>query len=318
MKSYKCIKKLILLSLMIFLLVGCSGESDDDGTNNGYYIYYLSNEDNSITRELVEVKVDDEKNITNLARNVIEVMLNPEDREKYSSVINSNVKIIDYNIIDNVITINFTSNYNEQKKSAELMCRAGFVLTLTQIEGIDFVGINVNGQPLMINKGASLMKASDFSDVSPDSILDESDTEINLYFANENGDKLKSVKRSIKYDGSETLEKIIVKELIAGPKEEGFLRTLPKDVNLTDAYTWNGTCYVYFDTSINAPIVGVSDELVVYSIVDSLSELTYINKVQIIIDGAPNNKLHEAYALDSAFTRNLDIVESIVDENVNN
>ena len=47
----------------------------------------------------------------------------------------------------------------------------------------------------------------------------------------------------------------------------------------------------------------------VYSIVNSLSELSYIRKVQIIIDGNSEKMLRGKYDLDMEFSRNLDIVE---------
>ena len=64
-----------------------------------------------------------------------------------------------------------------------------------------------------------------------------------------------------------------------------------------------------FDDSFMTESTDVSPELEIYSIVNSLCELSYINKVQISINGETNVKFKDSISLEYTFTRNLDIVK---------
>ena len=80
------------------------------------------------------------------------------------SAVNENVKILDYSIVDKVVYINFSAAYDLQDKVAELLCRASFVLTLTQRDYVEYVGMNVNGQQLVVGETAvSIMSAEDLA-----------------------------------------------------------------------------------------------------------------------------------------------------------
>lgn len=295
-----------LLIMTVWVLSGCgktNGDVNEEINREGYDIYYMERESYKLTKERL---VTEENDSNRLIGKLIQAMMTPKNKENIS-VINSKVKILDYSITENIIYLNFSGDYSLQNTVEELLCRASFVLTLTQIEGIDFVGVNVNGQPLLFkNNTVSLMKAGDFVDISGDSIIKNNSIEVTLYFANEAGDMLKDKKVSIEYNNNSTLEKNIVEALISGPKEEGYYRTVPENVTVLDAFTRNGICYVYFDSAMRDGLFTVNDDVMIYSIVNSLSELTYISKVQIIVDREVNN---ERLSIEKSFSRNLDLLE---------
>ncbi len=55
----------------------------------------------------------------------------------------------------------------------------------------------------------------------------------------------------------------------------------------------------------------ISDEVAVYSVVNSLVEISGINRVQFTIEGEAYKTYRETLAFDGMFERNLDLVESI-------
>ena len=55
---------------------------------------------------------------------------------------------------------------------------------------------------------------------------------------------------------------------------------------------------------------GISSEVTVYSIVNTLCELSNVNRVQFTIDGEPQEQYGEMDSFHSVLERNLDIVES--------
>lgn len=76
------------------------------------------------------------------------------------------------------------------------------------------------------------------------------------------------------------------------------------NINVTD-----GTCYVNFDSKLREMDADLTEDAVIYSIVDSLTELNTIQKVQISVNGKTDIALRESRRLDKIYERNLDLVE---------
>ena len=70
--------------------------------------------------------------------------------------------------------------------------------------------------------------------------------------------------------------------------------------------TTDGVCYVNLDENFLMVVNNVSTDVSIYSIVNSLSELSNVNKVQILINGEVPSSFSS-----SVFERNLDIVTTI-------
>lgn len=304
------IKKIYILALCIVCAVlayGCGKDDEVKKEEEGYNIYYKDTSDTSLVKTKKNI---DDTDLSDAISSMIQAMMNPDNTDKYVSAINKNVKVLDYAISENIVYINFSTEYSNQDAVEELLLRAALVLTISQLDGVDFVGLNVDGQQLSFkNNTVSLLKASDFTDVSPDSVLPSSKIEVAMYYGNKTGNKLVAHTVTVSCDSKHTLEESVLKKLIKGPKSDKYSSTLPENTVIKNAYTRNGVCYVYFDKSFAENILNVKDDIMIYSIVNTLSELTYINKVQIVIDNGNIKKINEKIDITEPFIRNLDLVE---------
>lgn len=70
----------------------------------------------------------------------------------------------------------------------------------------------------------------------------------------------------------------------------------------------DGICYVNLDETFQSQPYNVSSEVTVYSITNSLVELSNVNKVQISINGETNISYRENLSLNNVFERNLDLL----------
>ena len=98
-----------------------------------------------------------------------------------------------------------------------------------------------------------------------------------------------------------------MEELIAGPSGhiEGQFPSVNPATKIVSVMTKDGICYVNLDENFLAVVNNVSTDVSVYAIVNSLVELSSVNKVQILINGEiPSN------FSTSTYERNLDIVIS--------
>lgn len=98
----------------------------------------------------------------------------------------------------------------------------------------------------------------------------------------------------------------IVNELIAGPTDAKLRATLPKETKLRSLRITDQIAYVDFSEEIRSKHPGGSsgEEMTLNSIVNSLTELTGIKKVQILINGAKVDTLKGQADLSQPLSRN--------------
>lgn len=132
-----------------------------------------------------------------------------------------------------------------------------------------------------------------------------------LYFSDEQQTNLVKEMRYIDIKeakkGANALSSEIVKELLAGPKAKGLMPLIPEGVSLrspvkiTDRVATVDLTKEFVD---NHPGGKTLEELTVYSIVNSLTEMKEIERVKIIINGKETKSLKGNVALNTDFPRN--------------
>ena len=98
-------------------------------------------------------------------------------------------------------------------------------------------------------------------------------------------------------------------QLKEGPKAEGYKATVPPKAEILNLSIKDGTCYVNFDKEFLKIDAGLTEEVVIYSVVNSLTELNTIQKVQFSVNGETDVVLRESLRLDKTFSRNLEMME---------
>jgi germination protein M len=112
--------------------------------------------------------------------------------------------------------------------------------------------------------------------------------------------------RQILYDNSLSLENLVINELIAGPNTEDMYPTLPSTLKVLSVSTKDGICYVNLDSSFVTDALDVAEYVPIYSIVNSLVELSGITKVQISVNGSFDLVFKEKIPLTQIFEWNSD------------
>ncbi|MCF6460375.1 hypothetical protein C3E88_04870 [Clostridium sp. Cult3] len=141
----------------------------------------------------------------------------------------------------------------------------------------------------IIDKQENNESEDDNQVVEPTPKTDEE--EVVLYFANkeyidtgdESLEKLIPEKRVVKY-GDISLEEVIVKELMKGPKKDDLSTVIPSSIKLLGVEVSDGTAFVNF---AQEGLFGGSmqEDFTITQIVNSLLELDNIERVQFLIDG---------------------------------
>ncbi len=132
-------------------------------------------------------------------------------------------------------------------------------------------------------------------------------TAIILYFLDKDSYSLKPETRQI--DSKDLINNpynVIVNLLIDGPKSEKYLKLIPEKTKLISVELKNDTLYLNFSVDfIKEQYLGKEqEELIVKSIVNTVTEFTEINKVCILIEGESNSSFPDKeLSFDKIFIR---------------
>ncbi|WP_168198265.1 GerMN domain-containing protein [Crassaminicella thermophila] len=127
--------------------------------------------------------------------------------------------------------------------------------------------------------------------------------ELKLYFGNPQNDAL-TVERRVIVSSEQREEKLIVEELIKGPRNKILNTFIPKQTRIISINTIEGICYVNFSKEIlNNPWRKINEDMMIWSVVNSLTEVEYIHAVQILVEGN-KDVFEKIYSLKEPLYRN--------------
>ena len=296
----------ILLLAVPLLMAGCRKQQQVD--ESGYRIWYINQDETCLKYENKELQ---SKNEEGMLREMMEVMREMPDDEGLKPVIPEDVKLLDFDFEHNQLYLDFSPEYKKMPKVYEVLCRAAIVRTLGQIDGVEYVDFQVNGEPLtdLEGKEIGLMNEDQFIENAGEEINAYKTADLTLYFANKAGDKLVGQRVAMEYNSNISLEKLIVEQLIAGPPFEGAYPTIPSETKLLNISIKDNICYVNLDEGFLGTGYNVIESIPVYSIVNSLIENTDAQKVQISINGETNRMFRESINFDTIFEKNEGLIE---------
>lgn len=295
----------ILLLLSLVMMLGACRNRDKANPENSTEVgvYYVNTKTSALVCEKYQmISTKQKEQIDEL---LYMLKLAPENLLYKSAMMDVAVVREYYFNDDGSLTIDFEPSYTELTGIPEVLCRAAIVKTLSQLKGVEYIQFYVNGQPLLDSEGnlVGIMTKEDF--------IDNTGTEIKvkLYFADEKGETLVEYLKEITYNGTGSLEEMVIKELMEGPEQIGMLRTIPEGTVLNKVEMKEGICYVDFNKKFMDKISGLSDEVAIYSIVNTLVELPYIKKVQFQINGDKPSLFGDGLSLDGYFERDLSLLK---------
>lgn len=256
---------------------------------NSLNLYYLDTTTNQLVFENRKLNISNSK-LDEDVKTIFQAMKQPSKLSNTSPVIPENVNILSSEITqDAILKINFSQDYNKMNEVEEIFFISGLVWTMTELPHIENLIIYVDGQPITKGNGEPMLILNRKNivlnpTISPDKIEPE---EVILYFSDEEELTLVPEIRKIQVKQSKTLETQIVEQLILGPKDESNFATIPSETKIRNIKTEDGICYVDLSSDfINKQTGGSTSEVfAIYSIVNSLTELQQVNKVQFLIEG---------------------------------
>lgn len=297
--------------LWVLLLTACGSEEEKIGTE--YQVYYVSNSETKVEMHPYWTQSEEPEVIL---EELIQCLSTDPEKLEYQAPFSMGFQVRGIKLEDSKMIIDVDAAYYDLPVTTEVLVRAAVVRTLTQLPNVNYVEFTVEGNQLFdsMNNLVGRMSAEQFIDNDGNEINTYELVRVKLYFANAGGTKLIAAYREKHYSTNTPIERFVVEELIAGPsgQVEGLYPTVNPNTKIINVTTKDGICYVNLDDSFLTVPDNVSLDASVYSIVNSLVELSNINKVQILVNGEvpATSSLFQ----NTTFERNLDIVISLEDE----
>ena len=104
------------------------------------------------------------------------------------------------------------------------------------------------------------------------------------------------------------METALVNSLISGPITEGLKPSLSPDTVVNKVNIREDICYVDLNRSFLDRVNGQNFELNIYSVVNTLTQMTGVSRVQFMIDGAVFSGTVEGIRIDGLFEKNMSLV----------
>lgn len=272
---------------------------------------YFANKDNSaVPIEKREVEV---QNGAIMKAAIQALMAGPESAD-LRKAIPDGTKLLGIKREGNLAVVDFSKEFAASPGSEGVTARVSVVNTLIDlplaqdskilrvkilIEGKDMIG--PSGEPL-----GELSKSALDSNGYP---IPGEIKKIKVYFGNENADKVVPEQREVVVSKGDSLEAAAFAELMKGPVQKGHHPVIPEGTKLRSVKTENGLCTLNlskeFITNSNSGTAGES--MTINSIVNTLTEINGIKKVQFLIEGK-KEPVYLHLVFDEPFSRNEDII----------
>lgn len=287
-------KVLISILLVIFLAVsfcGCSKEEKEQAHSELNSINLYCVRDNSIvaTEEKYQIKQPD-----SVVASIDEVM--PVEMENVRDVYKYNTYMID---ADNNVTLNFSSEEADEVKI--MLANAAVTKTLFQIKAINRIGIQItdeNGEIISFNE----YKRDSF--YLYDCELEEcpNKREVTIYLQGDDENSLVGYTINFSTDPNESIEEKIVKYIASNGE-------IPEKTEINSIKIIDDTCYIdVSDSFINATET-TKPEISVYAVVNSITSLDGITKVQFFVDGETVKMYRDEVDISKPLTFNEELVK---------
>lgn len=299
----------VLLTLV--LLSGMTGCARKEKEDSGLLLYYLNEDLSSLST--LPYPMEDGKSKEDLlpqemADDMLSQLATPSGDVRSIAPI-QNFTVSGTTLQNGMLTVFLSSDYEELETVREILTRAALVNTLCQIDGVDSVSFLCGDHPLTNEDGSvvTAMNSDMFIFNSGKEIMNYEKVRLHLYFANEDGDQLVDTYRNVVYNSNISMERLVVEQVLKGPNSDVVFPTLNPAAKVLSVTTRDGVCYVNLDQAFLTEPYGVTSQVAIYSLVNSLTELSSVSAVQITIEGKTGKSFMDS-SLSSAFERNLSVV----------
>ncbi len=186
----------------------------------------------------------------------------------------SRLQLKDAMLEDGTLSLQLSYDWNGMYQLDRKLAEICLLRTVLQYPGVK--QLRVNGV---------LLKEVDYLLIDNAGLEDQ--TAVNLYYSDMSGRYLMKETRDREDSTTSTLQEFILNELLLGPENENYLPALPEGTRLLGVELVQGSCTVNFSEEFltNRPESHMQARVAVFSVVNSLTELSQVESVRFLCAG---------------------------------
>lgn len=313
----------IFLLCALLLLTSCGSSEPEAETPKelgakDIYIYYINN-DHTDLWPVPYTQESNEDVIVKIGK-IMNQLETVEDKGTYCSPV---PKGVIYNNCSHGkrkgnIEIKFDINYDSVSPEDLLFFKACVSKSILNIDGVNSLTMYLTDLSNSDEETATVSESFDYDSFNMAFGDENGYTQqgtIVVYFANEDGSYLKEYRKNVEISNTTSLPRLVVETLIEGPDDDTCIATVSEDTRIQKISVKDGICYVDLSEEFYDAGNPLRNDIIVYSVVNSLVELPNVSKVQFLKDGEKQTLFRGSLPFDGIFERNLDLIEQEVIEN---
>ena len=276
------------------------------GSSQIYSLYFL---DSTGTKLVTEERGADLPYGKDGVKALVEMLIaGPQNTVDNTGAIPPETILLSVNKNNELVTLDFSKEFYGETHADDMLAAFTIVNTICSRPDANKVIILIEGKEL-IDPDKKSQGALGKEDIAYVGITNTDDTAyLRLYFAAQKGEVLIAEYRSVSLKNNEPLAKLALLELMKGSENATAVKLIPAEAKLLSVETKDAVCFVNFSKDfLDKHIEGeMPEKLCIYSIVNTLTELDGIYRVQFLIEGqriesfgtvAVNEPLERNYSL---------------------
>jgi len=276
-------KRLIALTLVLFLLLAACGSGESAANGEGptatlYYMPVVSGGDWSQALEGVTLSLDAEGDAV---EQVLTALWTPPDIGRYTAALPQTVSLDGVELVGDGVALHLSAAYGELTAPARSLALAAIVHSLCSLDNVEHVTLYA-GDTLV----AEALSADDF--LLYDKEADPYERQVKIYFPDSSAKFLYGYPYLYTVGRDVDIEAYVLQELLRGAEDIGdVVSFIPEGTEALEVYTESGTCFVSFSDVFfsDMPDTYLKRRAVVYAIVNSLTSIAGIDSVQLLRNG---------------------------------
>lgn len=267
------IKKLI--SAIILLSILCSCSSDAPANNTTHKLFFANSSNRA---ELVSV--DTTLTAANTEDAIVELFskLTSPENESHTSVIPKSVHLLDSSFNDGICNLILSEPYKNLSPYSLVAVNFVLVNTMSGLPGVKQVSITSEND-------TKTFSADNFLTSLPPAYYDSHT--LNLHYPTIDYSETVKLEMTFVHEDEKTLEACVIELLAQSPENPDLRSPFPEGTKVNNIYREGTMCVLDLSPEFvtAAPHSAEAEKAIIYSIVNTLTELPDINSVKILIDG---------------------------------
>ncbi|MBR5236128.1 MAG: GerMN domain-containing protein [Clostridia bacterium] len=287
----------ILWLAVLLLLTGCSSlrklapTISNDGIPETAILYFGNQDGTDLIAESLDIKDKDPEVVPAY---IMEKLLDGPTNPNLTRAVRAGTRLLAIQAEGSQVNVDLSKEFYHETSIYDVLAQAAIVKSICSVRVYDRVMITIEGKPMETADGTPIGVLKETDVVFDADTLMTDETDITLYFSDMNAEYLVREVRRVRVPRGESVEKLVVSELIKGPKNANSGRTMPAETKIRSVETKDKVCFVNLSSEfVSKNNVGSSaEQLTIYSIVNSLTELSNVDKVQFLIEGEKKEVYH--------------------------